>query len=210
MSSVVRMKGRTVEEAIKSALEVLKAKREDVDVKIIEEGEQGVLGVFGGKDAEVEVRLKLSFAEEAKNILQEMLDKAGFVSQVYIREEKDGHLLLEIKTDDPSRIIGKEGITLSAFQYLLNIIANKGKEQKYKIEIDCGGYKVKKIKRLEKLANETADEVEISGKDIELPPMSAKERRVVHMALKNRKNIITQSIGEGKTRRVVVSKKSRG
>ncbi|HNQ97066.1 MAG TPA: Jag N-terminal domain-containing protein, partial [Treponemataceae bacterium] len=128
MSGSVRMKGRTTEEAIKSALEVLKAGREEVDVRVISEGEQAVLGVFGGKDAEVEVKIKLDIAEEAKNILQDILDRAGHITQVYIQDDTAETASLEIKADDPARVIGKDGATLAAIQYLVSIISNRGKE----------------------------------------------------------------------------------
>ncbi len=207
MSDVVRMKGKSVEEAINSALEVLKASRDDVEIKVISEGEQGVLGVFGGKDAEVEVRLKLSVAEEAKNVLQDLLDKAGHIAQVYLIEDTDSRVLLEIKADNPATVIGKDGTTLAAFQYLTSIIANKNKQNRKRIEIDCGGYKQKQTKRIEKIALETADEVEVSGKEIELPPMTAKERRIVHTAISNRKTVTSHSVGEGNNRRVVIAPK---
>lgn len=207
MSSSVRMKGRTTEEATKSALEVLKAGRDEVDVRVISEGEQAVLGVFGGKDAEVEVKLKTSVAEEAKNVLQDILDRAGHISQVYVQDDTAETASLEIKADDPARVIGKDGATLSALQYLVSIIANRGKEQKKRVEVDCGAYRKKQEKRVEKIARETAEEVEISGKEIELPPMSPRERRIVHMTIKEMQKASSYSVGDKENRRVIVAPK---
>ncbi len=207
MSSSVRMKGRTTEEATKSALEVLKAGRDEVDVRVISEGEQAVLGVFGGKDAEVEVKLKTSVAEEAKNVLQDILDRAGHISQVYVQDDTAETASLEIKADDPARVIGKDGATLSALQYLVSIIANRGKEQKKRVEVDCGAYRKKQEKRVEKIARETAEEVEISGKEIELPPMSPRERRIVHMTIKEMQKVSSYSVGDKENRRVIVAPK---
>ena len=68
----IKMKGRTVEEAKKAALEVLKVKEEDVSVRVINEGKAGMLGVFGGEDAEVEVTTNAADGEQAKHYLQEI------------------------------------------------------------------------------------------------------------------------------------------
>lgn len=208
MSNSVRMKGRTTEEAIKSALEVLKAGREEVDVRVISEGEQAVLGVFGGKDAEVEVKIKLDIAEESKNILQDILDMAGHITQVYIQDDTEETASLEIRADDPARVIGRDGATLAAIQYLVSIISNRGKEQRKRVEVDCGGYRKKQEKRIEKIAKETAEEVEISAKEIELPPMTPRERRIVHMTIKDMPKISSYSVGDRDNRRVIIAPKS--
>ena len=205
MSNNVRMKGRTTEEAIKSALEVLKATKEEVDIRVIFEGEQGVLGVFGGKDAEVEVKLKTDIAEEAKNVLQDILDRAGHITQAYVQDDSPETASLEIKADDPARVIGKDGATLSALQYLVSVIANRGREQRKRVEIDCEGYRKKQEKRIEKIARETAEEVAISGKEIELPPMTPRERRIVHMTVKEMPKMSSYSVGDRDNRRVIIA-----
>lgn len=207
MSNSVKMKGRTIEEAIKSALEVLKATKEDVDIRVISEGEQGVLGVFGGKDAEVEIKLKTDIAEEAKNVLQDILDRAGHITQVYVQDDSAETASLEIKADDPARVIGKDGATLAALQYLVSLISNRGREQRKRVDVDCGGYRKKQEKRIEKIAKETAEEVEISGKEIELPPMTPRERRIVHMTIKEMQKLSSYSVGDRDSRRVIVAPK---
>ncbi|MEK7376831.1 MAG: RNA-binding cell elongation regulator Jag/EloR, partial [Candidatus Margulisiibacteriota bacterium] len=184
MGSKVRMKGRTTEDAIKAALEVLKIGREGSDIRIISEGESGVLGVFGGKEAEVEVSQRLSPEEEAKNVLQDILDRSGYIANVYIDGKTEDMISLEIKGDDISRIIGKEGQALDALQYITSIIANKGKEIRKRINVEAGGYRKKQESRIEKIAGESAEEVIVSGKDVVLPPMTARERRIVHVTIK--------------------------
>lgn len=201
----VKMKGKTVEEAIKSALEVLKIPRESAEIRIISEGETGVLGVFGGKDAEVEVKAKLDPAEAAKSFLQGCLDRMGYFSQIYVEKADDQYICIDIKGDDISRIIGKDGHSLEALQYLANIAVNKGAENRKRIIVDAGGYRVKQEKRVERIAKETAEEVLVSGKEVELPPMNARERRIIHMAIKEIKGVSSQSIGERSDRRVVIA-----
>lgn len=206
--SVVRMKGKNVEEAIKGALEVLNVPRESAKIRVISEGEQGILGVFGGKDAEVEVKIKIGTAEAARRALQEILDLMGFVTTITIHQDTEDGISLEIKGDDISRIIGREGQTIDAIQYLVSIIANKDEEQKRRVYVDADGYRKKQEKRVERIAKETAEEVNISGKEIELPPMTARERRIVHITIKGMDNLTSHSIGDRNDRRVVVSPKS--
>jgi spoIIIJ-associated protein len=194
-----------VDEAIAGALEVLKVPKESVEVRIIEKGESGILGVFGGRDAEVEVKLKLDIAQEAKQVLQEILDKMGFMAQVYMTDATDSGIFLDIKGDDISRIIGKDGYTIDAIQYLINIIVNKGEENRKRIDIDAGGYRKKQEKRVEHIATETAEEVILSKKEIMLPPMNPRERRIVHMTIKNMKNVSSHSTGEKGERRVIIT-----
>lgn len=201
----VKMKGKTTEEAIKGALEVLKTDRDSVNVRILDEGEPAKLGVFGGRDAEVEVGLKLEPAEAAKIFLQDILDKIGFMAQVYIKEISDNIVTLDIKGDDISRIIGRDGHTIDAIEYIVNIVSNKGVEIRKRIVVDAGGYRGKQERRVEKIAKEFADEVLISKKEITLPPMNAKERRIVHMTIKTMKGISSNSIGTGTDRCVVIS-----
>ena len=207
MAGKVRMKGRTTEEAVKAALEVLKASRDDVEIRIISEGEAGVLGVFGGKEAEVEVFQRLTPEEEAKGVLQDILDKAGFIANVYVDDTKNAEdtICLEIKGDEIPRMIGKEGQTLDALQYITSIIANKGKEQRKRVLVEAGGYRKKQESRTEKIAKESIEEALISGKEVVLPPMTARERRIIHLAVKQNSKLTSYSTGEKGERRVVIA-----
>ncbi len=207
MAGKIRMKGRTADEAVKAALEVLKASKDDVEIKIISEGEAGVLGVFGGKEAEVEVSQRLTPEEEAKSVLQDILDKAGFIANVYIEGTSNAEdaICLEIKGDEIPRMIGKEGQTLDALQYITSIIANKGKEQRKRVLVEAGGYRKKQESRTEKIAKESIEEALISGKEVVLPPMTARERRIIHLAVKQNSKLTSYSTGEKGDRRVVIA-----
>jgi len=204
----IKMKGKTVDEAVEGALAVLGAKREDVDVNVLNEGKGGVLGVFGGEEAEVEVKLKTEAAEEAKIRLQEILDKMGFVSLVSAK--KEGELVkVEIKGDDLGRIIGKEGATLEALQVLLSSMLSKSAKQRVRVLADAAGYREKRAKKTEQMAKEAAEKAEKTGKEVVLPPMPASERRLVHLYIQERAGVESFSKGERDGRRVVVVPKER-
>lgn len=203
----VRMKGKTVEEAIESALTVLGAKRDDVDINIISEGKGGVLGVFGGEEAEVEVKLKKSLSEDIKTWIQGILDKAGLMTLVRAEESKDV-VKIDIKGEDFGRIIGKRGAMLQSLQALASAFATKRAGKPISVIIDAGGYVEKRNKKLRRMAEEAIKKVERTGKEQALPPMSASERRIVHLIVKENKNVSSISRGEGEGRRVVIMPKS--
>lgn len=203
----VRMKGKTVEEAKQAALSVLKAKEDEVEVKIIDEGESGVLGIFGGREAEVEVTLKQSIGKQAQEILQEILDRGGFLSLVNLRSEEEEAATLDIKGEDMGRIIGKEGNTIDALQYLLTVIFSKQEGKRIRVSIDAEGYRGRREKTLQNIARETAEKAMASGEEITLEPMNAAERRIIHVALQEDSQVTTYSVGERASRRVVVAPK---
>ncbi|MEE8637718.1 MAG: Jag N-terminal domain-containing protein, partial [Candidatus Margulisiibacteriota bacterium] len=109
----MRMKGKTVDEAVSAALAVLGGEKDKSKVVIISEGKVGMLGVIGGEEAEVEVVLRESVEEDAKQVLQEILDKMAFLAVVEGQKDEEG-VQLDIKGEDMGRIIGKEGATLKA------------------------------------------------------------------------------------------------
>jgi spoIIIJ-associated protein len=202
---VVRMKGRTVEEAVSAALAVLKVVRDRVEVRIISEGRPGVLGVIGGEEAEVEVLLKEGVGEEARQALQNILDKMSFVAVVDLVSEGDGRVALEVRGEDMGRIIGKEGNMLRALETIVAAILFKLFGQSFNVSIDAGGYRKKRVRALERLADEVAEEVSRTGEEKVLPRMSASDRRIIHLHLADHPKVITFSRGVGEDRRLVVS-----
>lgn len=199
----VTMKGKSVDEAVKAALEVLGAKKEEAKVKIVSEGKAGMLGVIGGEDAEVEVMVSGDLSDDAKQMLQEILDKMSFLAIVEAKESEDG-IELNIKGDDMGRIIGKEGATLRALEVLLRAMLGRMRNESVRISVDAGEYKDKRKKALERLANEAADEVAKTGSEKSLPPMNPADRRIIHLALQERKDVSTISRGQGRERRLVI------
>ena len=201
----VKMKGKTTDEAINSALEVLKISRAEAEFRIISEGEPGVLGMFGGKDAEVEAWKKVSTDGKAFNLLSELLDKMGFITQITIEQSDEESIRLEIKGEDISRIIGKDGHTIDAIQQFISITTNRGLEKPVRITVDADGYRKKQDRRIEKIAIEIAEEVKLSHKQVVLPPMTAKERRIVHVTVKTFLGLTSFSEGEGDNRSVIIA-----
>ena len=151
---------------------------------------------------------KLSL-DKIKETVSEFFRKTGF--DVLIDwEEKDGALWANIKTDIPQILIGEKGQTLSEIQHLLKLILKKkiitldSEFSNFILNIDINDYKKKKEEYLKELAKEIADEVSLSKKERTLSPMSSYERRIIHMVLVERDDVITESIGEGTERRIII------
>lgn len=202
--SKIKMKGKNVEEAVSIALEVLGVGRDDVDVQVISEGKGGMLGMFGGEDAEVEVSLKEELRERGRRLLQEILDKAGFVSIVSAVGEDAERVYLEIKGDDMGRIIGKDGAALEALQTIVSSVLSKAAQKRKYVSIDADGYRKKKEEKMKKTAEEAIGEALAGGREVALPPMSASDRRLIHMAVKEDGRATSISRGEGMSRRVAI------
>jgi spoIIIJ-associated protein len=202
-----RFKARSVEAAVKGALEILGVDKENANIRVISEGKPGVLGVIGGEDAEVEVSEKMSLAEVGRAVLQEILDKMEVMAIVEIVESPEDRIGLNIKGEGMGRIIGKEGATLQALQTIIGSILSKEAGGAVRVDLDADGYRKKHEDALRRIAINAAKDVEKSKQEKVLPEMSANDRRIIHTALKDYKGVQTFSKGEGKERRLVIAPK---
>jgi len=141
---------------------------------------------------------------EPKETLQQLLETLGFQATVEEHQFEDG-LLLEVKTEDSGRLIGRQGQTLTDLQYLLNRILFQKDQSAPKVMVDVGGYRAQAREALVKKAKEAADKVRRWGDVVELEPLSAFDRRIVHNALKDDPGVETHSVEvEGTTKKAVL------
>ncbi len=106
----------------------------------------------------------------------------------------DDSLLLDVKTDDSGRLIGRQGQTLSDLQYITNRLLFQQDSTAPKVMVDVGGYRAQAREALVKKAKEAAEKVRRWGEVVELEPMSAFDRRIVHHALREDPDIETHSV----------------
>lgn len=123
---------------------------------------------------------------------------------VEISAQGEEEINAEIYGGDPGKIIGRNGRTLAALEYLTNAVINRQEGSNVRVNVDVGGYKRRRDDRLRETAFKAADKVRKTGEAVELEPMSAAERRIIHVALADEPDIETESSGEGRARRVVV------
>ena len=130
---------------------------------------------------------------QPKLTLEKLLELLGFPGTVEEHHLDDG-LLLDVKTEDSGRLIGRQGQTLSDLQYITNRILFQQDQSAPKVMVDVDGYRSQAREALVKKARDAADKVRRWGDVVELEPLSAFDRRIIHHALKDDPDIETQSV----------------
>ena len=237
-------KGKTVEEATEEALKTLETDLENLEIKIIDTGRAGILGL-GGHPAEIEVyevgslpitetttkrattkkpttkrattKKEVEIIDDSDQekdvevetlvgeVLNNFIQSTDTSIDAYVRDElEEGSIVFELEGDDAGLVIGRRGETLASIEYLVRLIASKSLGRIANVIIDVEDYKFRRRSKLKSIAEKSASKVEKTGKRISLEPMSPSDRRIVHMALVDYKNVKTQSRGEGVNRKVVI------
>jgi spoIIIJ-associated protein len=141
----------------------------------------------------------------ATEILDYFLGTMGVVATTFVREDAPaGVIAFEIEGEDAGLLIGRRGETLQALQFLVNLIVNKQLGRQVYVTIDVEGYRERRQESLKSLAQRTAERVANSGRSVQLQPMPAAERRIIHVTLADHPDVRTESKGDGDQRRVVV------
>ena len=147
-------------------------------------------------------------SKRAIDFIRMLLGKMSMDAEVSIApddgEGGENEIRLEIEGPDAGRIIGKRGQVLEAIQYLTTRVAHRPGEERKHIAVDAEGYRARHEDQLSQMARRLAQRVATEGKVITFDPMSARDRRVVHMALKDVAGVRTESSGEGADRRVQI------
>jgi spoIIIJ-associated protein len=226
----VEKTGKTVEEAVASALKELQVTENDVTVEVLEQPKSGFLGLIGGRPAKVAVTLiKKEEPKEEETITvetEEAMPVVGedpiavgkaFLMDVFAKmnltvaievEEKEEVVLFDLKGNDLGILIGRHGQTLDALQYLTNLAANKhAGEGRKRIVLDVEDYRKRREETLVRLAQRLANKVKRRNQRIVLEPMSRHERKIIHMALQDDPQIATYSEGEEPYRKIVIAVK---
>ena len=215
----VEATGETVGEAKWAALRELEQRYPALDksavrFEVVAEGERGLLGV-GYAPARVVAHLPADAADaveldeseqagEARLLVVRLVEALGVDSRVEIHEDAEA-ITITCAGSDVALLIGRHGQTIDAVQYLLNAISHRryGEDRK-ELVVDAAGYRDRRRATLESLAVRTAEQVRTYGERVELDPMTAVERKVVHLRLKGFEGVETASEGTEPNRYVVV------
>jgi len=130
---------------------------------------------------------------QPKPTLEKLLELLGFPATVEEHNIDDG-MMLDVKTDDSGRLIGRQGQTLSDLQYITNRLLFQQDQNAPKVMVDVSGYRAQAREALVKKAKDAAEKVRRWGDVVELEPLSAFDRRIIHHALKDDPDIETQSV----------------
>lgn len=230
MSKSIIAEGKTTNEAIENGLKELNVSKNMVDIKVLEnEEKRSFFSILAPRVVKVELTLKetkiqneetkkekreieLTVEEQEKaksnveKFLCEFVNKVQKDAKYSIESTKKG-LNVNIENSNLGFLIGYRGETLYAFQNILSSIAGKGIENRVRVILDIEGYKEKREKALEDLAEKLAKTVIKTKKSVTLEPMQAYERKIIHTKLQDNNFVETKSIGEEPRRKIVISLK---
>jgi len=226
--------GKTLDEAITSAMREIGVQFEELDIQVISEGSKGLFGIMGNKDAKIlaarnpngrteksvtkkDLHEQRPTSEETahtvrgKDIDQAVLEKAKEELKEVLRLmniESEISIrednTLEITGDGSGLIIGKRGQTLDALQLILRRIINKGSEAPVRINLDSEGYRKRHIEYLKDIAIKMGQEARHTGRSVSLEKMNPHDRRIIHITLKDDERISTKSVGDGIYKKVMI------
>jgi spoIIIJ-associated protein len=141
--------------------------------------------------------------ELTKKLMAGLLERIGVEAEVEV-VTKEGDLHLEIRGNQEGILIGKHGRTLDSLQVLINRMVNKRLERPIKIVLDINDYRKRKTENLKKMAIRVGEEVKSKGLSLTMGPFDAHDRRLVHIALKEDPSVRTESLGEGKLKKIKI------
>jgi len=223
----------TVEEAISRGMDQLGVSRDLLDIVVLDEGSKGFLGI-GSRQVRLRLTVKeieplpseelpsavspepvavssadddlLAFARKTTIELLGLMKVNCNVEIKYGETEADGEtpILIDIHGDDLGVLIGRRTETLNALQYVLALIISKQATKWVQVIVDVEGYRNRRDRQLRLLARRMAEQAIRTGKRQILEPMSAAERRIIHLELRENNKVVTESIGEEPNRKISI------
>ncbi|MBR3627947.1 MAG: protein jag [Elusimicrobia bacterium] len=226
MQKELEKTGKNIEDAIEKGLQELNCSKEDVEIKVLDEGTKGLFGLMGSKPARVLLTIKdknqvkatkkekkeepkkeINFDLACKNA-QEYTSKLISMMSIKINDLKVSHdedtVNIEVSTDSGSLLIGRSGQSLNALEYVIQLMLNTNSSTRAKVSIDTEGYRQKQQERLKTIINKAIEYVKRTKKIYRFDPMSARDRKFIHQYFKNLGGFDTFSEGEGTMRKVGV------
>jgi spoIIIJ-associated protein len=235
----IEKEARSAEEAIQEICKELGKERDELEFEVIEEKTRGIFGLMGNKRVKVKATLKTEDRNQkqgeevqdrekkvrdrggkkqeagddaltyAKTVLERVV--GGIIDSATVEGRiEGGTIYLNIKGDGSGLLIGRHGQTLDAIQYIVGRIVGKQLGEKRMVVVDTERYRERRKENLEQLAQRMGEKAKSIGRPVSLPPMSASDRRIVHLALKNDREIETRSEGEGGLKNIKIIPRKRG
>lgn len=212
----------TLEEARRKALDQLRkvvpcVNEADVEFMVVEEGSRGGFFGRGKSETRVEARLRPAAEREApadlppgaetlREFVQTVIGLMGIEASVTAKEAPEW-VRADISGDDLGLLIGRHGATIDALQYIAAIVVNGDRRERRQVVVDAEGYRQRREVALKSLADRTAQKVARESASIALKPMTAAERKVIHLHLKDHPRVETASEGNEPFRAVIISPK---
>lgn len=203
----LEFEGKTTEEAIAQAMAYFQLPSERLDIEIISVGSPGLFGL-GGRKARIRAGIKETAETElltlARDFLERLLELMQEKATVTGEQDEEDRISLTIDAEDAGLLIGKQGQTLEALQYLVGKMVSHRTRRKVRVVVDIESYRARQQEALTQLALKSGEKAKKSGKPVTLNPMNPHDRRIIHLALQGDKEVKTMSRGEGLYKKVVV------
>ena len=228
MAKTIISEGKTTNEAIEKGLKELKVSKDMVEIKVLEEEKRSFYNILAPRvvkveltvkeNSEIKKEVKKEKTERKINKNQDEINKA--VEQIeeflnkflkegitYKVEIKEYEIYVDIQGEYVNHLIGYRGENINAFQTIVSAIGNKNSTAKIRVYLDIAGYRGRREKTLEELAEKIARTVVRTRKPVTLEPMTAYERKIIHTKLQTHSKVETISKGEEPYRKVVIKLK---
>lgn len=144
--------------------------------------------------------------KKIKEITEQLITDLGFLAEVVVQSEEE-QINIQIESPEAAALIGFHGENLQAIQLVLSFMAHKALGEWTRVNVNVGDYRQKREEQLTKLALSLATKAKFSGETQAIPNLSASERRIVHLALTNHPDVISESEGEGRERTLTIKPK---
>lgn len=196
--------GKTIEDALQQICDQQGISKDDLEYEVLEHKKR-VLGIFGEGAVFVKAWKKHTVNRKPGEIVEKLCSLAGLECVTSTRQGNDDTTMINLSGPDLGIVIGKNGEVLDAFQYVTRKIANRGESEPQRIILDADGYRERKEAKLKRLALRSAKRVKQTGQSLILDPMNAHDRRIIHLELKEDREVFTKSLGEGALKKVMIA-----
>ncbi|MCF7792867.1 MAG: Jag N-terminal domain-containing protein [Candidatus Cloacimonetes bacterium] len=202
MQSIIK-EGKSTSAVIAEFMKEKNVSLDDFKFEVIDEGSKGLFGLIGTKPTKIKFLLpdvSEKIKEYAEGILKGINGDYSGLEVTF----KDRKYYVDIKSNDPGFLIGKEARMLDSIQHLLNQMINKQEKKKLRLRVDVDGYRERRKQALLDKVRDIISKVKDRGRSITMEPLHAANRRVVHQFVEKDKELRTMTIGDGEFKRVVI------
>lgn len=200
----IEIEAKTTQEAIEKACKHFHVSEEELDIEVLESRAAGIFGIVGNKKAKIRVTPKKdSSMVVAQETLQKILSLISADTRISA-EKKVDDIILNIEGNNTGILIGHQGKTLEALEFIVNKAVNKTSEKKVRVIVDSENYRKRREESLKALALRMGEKAKKTKRTVTTDLISPRDRRIVHLALKGDHQVSTKSKGEGPFKKVFI------
>lgn len=199
--------GSSLAEAIDAGLARFQCARTDLETEILQTPRSGFLGWFGSRPARIRLRLT-SRVLVAERITAHLISLCGFSAELS-SVVRGNRLEIQLNSADSALLIGRHGQGIDALQQLVNTLLDQALGRGLRVEIDCDGYRSRRVDSLHRLARSLINRVRKSGHPATTPPLDSESRQLLNRLLEQEDGLSTRAVGQGSEKKLVVSSRMR-